>query len=180
MNMANFTRGLFLVSAFTLLAPILGHATDAAPRAFFHQSFGNLQEETETAREEGKLGVFIMYEQDDCPWCQKMMTTVLNQDFVQNYYHQYFRPIQIDIKGDTQLTDFSGKDTTEKDFAFENRVRATPVFAFFDLNGKLITKYTGATKDPQEFVLLGEFVANGHYKTKNFTVYKREKAANKD
>jgi hypothetical protein len=26
-------------------------------------------------------------------------------------------------------------------------VRATPVFAFFDLDGKLVARYTGATRD---------------------------------
>jgi thioredoxin-related protein len=64
----------------------------------------------------------------------------------------------------------------EKDFAFkQHRVRATPVFGFFDLEGKMITRFTGATNDAQEFLWLGEFVVDGHYKTTNFSRYKREK-----
>ena len=51
----------------------------------------------------------------------------------------------------------------------------TPVFAFFDLEGKLIQRYTGATNTAEEFLWLGEFVADGHYKTGRFSRYKREK-----
>ena len=144
---------------------------------FFDQNFGNLQEEAQTAKAENKLGVFIMYEQDGCPWCEKMMSTVLNQVPVQDYYRKHFRIVHVDIKGDNPLTDFTGKETTEKEFAFAQRVRATPVFAFFGIDGKQLTKFTGAVKDPHEFIMLGEFVVSGAYKTQNFTAYKRDKSA---
>lgn len=165
-----------------MLCAMLVVGVAAAPRDpatnFFDQNFGNLKDEAVTAKQEGKLGVFIMFEQDGCPWCAKMMATVLNQSEVQDYYRRYFRIIHVDMKGDNALTDFSGKDTTEKDFAFQQRVRATPVFAFFDNNGQLMTKYTGATKDVDEFLLLGKFVVSGAYKTQAFTAYKREQVRN--
>lgn len=146
---------------------------------FFDQAFGNLQDEAKTARDEGKVGVVVMFTQADCPWCDKMRENVLNQVAVQDYFHKHFRILHVDIKGDNPLTDFSGKETTEKDFAFSHRVRATPVFAFFGTDGKLLTKYTGAAKDAQEFTWLGEFVVDGAYKTKKFTAYKRERMAQK-
>ena len=74
------------------------------------------------------------------------------------------------------ITDFQGNSVSQKDFAFKQyRVRATPVFAFFDLDGKLITRYTGATNDAREFLWLGEFVVDDHYKQTNFSRYKRAK-----
>ena len=43
-----------------------------------------------------------------------------------------------DIEGDLEMTDFQGRTMTQKDFSFkEYNVRATPVLAFFDLDGKL-------------------------------------------
>ena len=106
------------------------------------------------------------------------MSTVLNQVPVQEYYRKHFRILQVDTNGDVPLIDFSGKEMAQKDFAFgHNRVRATPVFAFFDAQGKLMTKYTGATKDADEFLWLGEFVVSGAYKNTNFTAYKRERLA---
>lgn len=163
------TFGMFSTAASAETRDAMSH--------FFDQTFGNLQDEASTAKSEGKRGVVIMFTQADCPWCEKMRETVLNQTEVQDYFHKHFRIVHVDIKGDNPLTDFSGKDSTEKDFAFGHRVRATPVFAFFGTDGKLLTKYTGAAKDSREFMWLGEFVVNGGYKTKSFTAYKRERMA---
>ena len=166
-----------LVTGLWLASGVAAAQTRDAMTHFFDQAFGNLQEEAQTAREEGKHGVLIMFTQADCPWCDKMRETVLNQVAVQDYFHKHFRILHVDIKGDNPLTDFNGKETTEKEFAFGQRVRATPVFAFFGTDGKLLTKYTGATKDPQEFIWLGEFIVAGAYKTQKFTAYKRERMA---
>lgn len=148
---------------------------------FFQQSFGNLKDEAQTARTEGKAAVLIMFNDPDCPWCQKMKATVLNQPAVQDYYRSHFRLLHVDTRGDTPLVDFHGREMAEKDFAFkENRVRATPVFVFFGLDGSPLVRYTGATRNVEEFMWLGEFVSSGTYKTKNFTTYKRERLAAKN
>lgn len=163
-----------------MLVAMTGQAAETRDpqKYFFDQNFGNLQDEAASARQEQKIGVLIMFETADCPWCEKMMSTVLNQVPIQDYYRKYFRALQVDTNGDVSLVDFSGKEMSQKDFAFgHNRVRATPVFAFFDLQGKLMTKYTGAAKDAAEFLWLGEFVVSGAYKTTNFTAYKRERLA---
>ena len=41
------------------------------------------------------------------------------------------------------------------------------------LDGKAIARYTGATAGIDEFMWLGEFVADGHYASQRFTKYKR-------
>lgn len=103
-----------------------------------------------------------------------MKREVLNQPEVQDYFRKHFRIISIDIEGDLELIDFNGKQTTQKDFATKTqRVRATPVIAFFDLSGKRIARFTGATRDAREFLLLGHYVAEGHYKNGSFTRFKR-------
>lgn len=127
------------------------------------------------AKEEGKKGVMLFFEMDDCPFCTRMKKGVLSKDEVQKYYRDNFRLLAIDIEGDIELTDFEGKSTTQKSFAFEqHRVRATPVIAFFDLEGEKVAKYTGATGTAGEFMLLGKYVAEGQYKDMPFTKYKRQ------
>ena len=177
MRLTKWSGWIFL--GFMLVAVVAQAAETRDPnKFFFDQNFGNLQDEAAAARKEQKIGILVMFESADCPWCAKMMSTVLNQAAVQDYYRQYFRAIQVDTNGDIPLVNFAGKEMTQKDFAFgHNRVRATPVFAFFDLQGDLMTKYTGATKDAEEFLWLGEFVATGAYKNSNFTAYKRERLA---
>ena len=143
---------------------------------FFNDSFWDFTEELENARDAGKQGILVMFEMDECPFCHRMKATVLNQPDVQDYFREHFLIFPVDIEGDIEVVDFKGKTTTMKDFAFKQyRVRATPVFAFYDLDGKYIkrARFTGATRDKDEFLLLGRYVVEGAYKQQSFTRYKR-------
>ena len=143
---------------------------------FFNETWGNFQEELAKAKEEGKKGILLFFELDDCPWCHRMKTTVLNQPEVQEYYRKHFLNFNVDIEGDVEIVDFKGAPRTQKEFAEKiNRVRATPVFGFYDLEGNQVVRFTGATSSVEEFMWLGEFFLDGHYKNTNFTKYKRQK-----
>lgn len=165
---------MIMVSFMLLSLPVAADVRDAE-EFFFSQSFGDFSEELESARAAGKKGVLIMFELDECPFCHRMRTTVLSQSKVQDYFREYFSIFHVDIEGDVEITDFSGNTITEKDFAFKiNRVRATPVFAFYDLSGKRVTRYTGATSGVEEFMLLGKYVVDEVYRTMSFNRYKKE------
>lgn len=144
---------------------------------FFMPKLGDFKEELDVARSEGKQGVLIMFEMEECPFCYRMKGTVLNQSEVQDWYRKHFLIYAMDVKGDTSMTDFKGRNTTEKAFALENRARATPTFVFFDLEGNAVTRFTGATRTVDEFLLLGKYVVDGVYKTMPFNVYKRQASA---
>jgi thioredoxin-related protein len=139
---------------------------------FFQPKLGDFQAELQTAKKEGKTGVLIMFVMEDCPFCERMKTTMLNQSELQDYYRKHFLVFEMDVKGGSPMTDFKGAQTTEKDFALKNRARATPTFIFFDLNGDPVTRFTGVTKDAAEFIQLGQYVVAGAYKVKPFAAYK--------
>lgn len=143
---------------------------------FFNETWGDFQEELASAREQGKRGIFVFFEMDECPFCHYMKNTVLNQPAVQAYYRENFLNFAVDIEGDVEVHNFDGESMSQKDFAFkEHRVRATPVLAFFDLEGQRILRSVGKTADAQEFLWMGEFVSSGAYEEMPFTRYKREK-----
>lgn len=175
MNPISYVSGLLL--GLLLTSGVLAETRDPG-EYFFDQSFGDFSEELVNAREEGKQGILIMFEMDECPFCHRMKTTILNQSEVQDYYKEHFMIFSVDIEGDVEVTDFQGEVMPMKDFAFKQfRVRATPVFQFFDLQGKPIkrARYTGATNDVGEFLLLGQYVMESAYKESSFTRYKRSK-----
>ena len=160
---------LLLVS--TLMSPLLVHAEDVE---FFDSTFGDFSEELSIAREEGKKAILLFFEMDECPFCHRMKTTILNQPDVLEFYKKHFKLFTVDIEGDVEMTDFQGNVTTQKDFSFkQHRVRATPVMAFFDLSGKRIVRYTGPTSSKEEFMLLGQYVIEGAYADTSFTRYKK-------
>ncbi len=145
--------------------------------SFFDESLNDMQEESEIAAEEGKKGILLMFEMDECPFCARMKKTVLNQSDVQDYFRENFRVLSVDIEGDLELTDFKGNDTTQKEFSLKQfRVRATPVFQFLDLKGKPIKngRLTGATRDAKEFMMLGKYIIEGENTKMPFMRYKRK------
>jgi thioredoxin-related protein len=165
----------FLVAFLILLAAPAWAETRDPQAHFFQPKFGDLQADLQEARKQGKQGIFLFFEMDDCPFCERMKTTILNQSDVQDAFRAKFLLYAIDINGDTELTDFQGNATTEKAFAFAQRVRATPVLMFFDLDGKAVARHTGPTKDKAEFLLLGRYVAEGAYAKQPFVKYKQGK-----
>jgi thioredoxin-related protein len=159
--------------------------TPAAPAAvetrdvdkFFDDTFNNMKEDLETAKTDGKKGVLIMFEMEECPFCHRMKTTVLNRSDIQDYYKENFRIVSVDIEGDVELTNFKGETTTQKDFALKDfRVRATPVFQFIGLDGEPVKngRLTGATKDAEEFMQLGKYIAEKKNEEMPFTKFKHE------
>lgn len=163
----------FLLAVVILFAlPAWAETRDPGTQ-FFQPKFGDFQAELATAKQQGKKGVFLFFEMDDCPFCARMKATILNQSDVQEAYRAQFLIYPVDVNGDTPMIDFQGKETTEKAFAFANRVRATPTLLFFDLDGKLVARFTGPTRDKAEFLLLGKYVADGAYASQPFAKYKQ-------
>ena len=162
-----------------LLLPVLTQAGVEDPRDpdhhFFDPTFGDFPEELEMARADGKKGILLFFEMADCPFCHRMKNQVLNQPEVQEYFGEHFAVFAVDVEGAIEVVTFDGESKTMMDFATRDfRVRATPVFQFFDLDGEPIARFTGATRNTREFMQLGEFVAEGHYRDQNFTRFKRE------
>lgn len=142
---------------------------------FFHPFLGDLRAEAADAKKAGKHAIVVMYEFDDCPYCARMKREVLSRPDVQEFYRKNFQVFQIDTKGDQEITGFDGKDSIEKEFARAAGVRATPTFVFYGFDGKPLLTRTGGIYDPKEFILLGEYVASGAYRSETFAKYRQSK-----
>ena len=94
---------LNLRTAISLLMLCFSSLTAAEARDpmvyFFQDSFNDLSEEAMLSAEEGKVGVLVMFETNDCPWCERMKETVLNQSEVQDYFRRHFRVIALNTDG---------------------------------------------------------------------------------
>jgi thioredoxin-related protein len=177
-------RSLIAVAlvAMALLAPAASLAAEPAPTRdpnghFFETTLGDLRGELASAKQQGKLGVLVVFEMDDCPYCHRMHQTVLNRAEVQDYFRSQFIVLRIDIRGDSPLEDFSGQQTTEKAFAREQKIVATPTFIFYGLDGQPLTRFPGLARDAGEFLQLGRYVVDGAYRTTTFAAYRQKRPA---
>ncbi len=178
MNIQNLILSILLLSVSVSTASASSANVRDPYKHFFNETWGDMPEEIQNAKSAGKKAILIFFEMDECPFCHYMKNNVLNQPKVQEFYRQHFLNLSVDIEGDVEMVNFKGQTTRLKDFAFkENRVRATPVIAFFDFKGKRIYRHTGKTSGVDEFMWLGEFIANGVYKKSSFSRYKRKKRA---
>ena len=170
----------FLFSAFISISWASNANVKDPYKYFFNETWGDLPEELAKAKQQGKKGILIFFEMDECPFCHYMKQNVLNQPKVQEYYRKYFLNFVIDIEGDIEMVNLKGETVKQKDFAKKNRVRATPVIAYYNLDGKMIYRHTGKTSGVEEFMWLGEYIANEVYKKKiRFSRYKRQKREEK-
>jgi thioredoxin-related protein len=164
----------FILPAFLVaLAWALAPAAVADASGFFDPSLGDFKAELATAAKEGKQGVLLMFEAEGCPYCRKMKEQVLTRPEVQAYYRKHFAIFTVDVLGSVTVTDFAGRSATEKNFAREQRVRGTPTFLFVGADGKEMTRYTGATRDAREFMELGRYIVEGHWRKQDFQQFYR-------
>jgi thioredoxin-related protein len=130
---------------------------------FFSQTFGDLPEELEEARQAGKWGLLLFFEQEGCPYCEHMMKTILNQASVQDWYRERFVSLSVDINGDIELTDVDGIALPSKVFARHRRVKTTPTISFIDLSGAEVYRRVTMVSGPREFMLMGQYIVDGRY-----------------
>jgi thioredoxin-related protein len=142
------------------------------PRAhFFTQTFGDLPEEMQLAKNEGKLGMLLFFEAEACSYCQAMLRNVFSDRRVQDWYGKRFVNIAVDIHGDVEITDFDGITLPSKVFSDHRRIYLTPVVSFLDLTGAEIHRQLGMVKTPEEFLILGEYIEGKHYLDTEYEVF---------
>lgn len=162
-----------------LAAPVLGAESRDPYQHFFASGTDDLKAELGDAKRSGKNALFVMFEQDGCPGCIYMKEHVLNRRDVQKFYRKHFLNFSFNIHGAAPLDDFTGRNVTEKAFALATGIKATPTLMFYDLEGREIVRITGAINDPGEFIVLGEFVASGAYRSRKFAEFLRERRQKK-
>lgn len=147
-------------------------AQAAGADAFFDPFLGDLPAELKAARQEGKQGILLVFEAEGCPFCKRMREQVLSRPAVQQYFRKHFAVFAVDINGSVVVTDFAGKEVTEKTLSLTHKVRGTPTFVFVGVDGRTMARHSGATRDAEEFVALGRFVVEGHWQKTSFEQFR--------
>ncbi len=170
--MRTLARLVVLVAGIALLPAAL--AVERDPDSHFFMPFlGDLRDELGEARTDGRKGLLVMYHFEACPSCQRMRREVLNRPEVQDWYRRTFRPIAIDIRGAQPITDLNGKTQSERAYGRAVKIRGTPTFDFYALDGARVYRHVGGLFEPADFLLLGRFVAIGAYNRQSFEDFRQ-------
>ena len=170
-------RILAVATFFSASASIAAETHDAA--SFFNLNMGDLKSELAEAKNDGKKALMVMFEQEGCPGCLYMKRHILNRKDVQDFYRANFATLSLDIWSAVPVKDFGNREQTEKAYAQAVKIKGTPTFIFYDLSGQEAVRILGTIETPDEFLLLGRFVASGAYKTRSFAQYKADRPTKK-
>ena len=149
--------------------------TVAAREEYREESIDNdySNEIKELASKEKNLVLF--FHQSGCPYCDKMRSRVHPSPMVVDYFNINFVMMDSNIKGNLEITMPDGTKGTERDFAKKLRIRATPVYIFYNREGKQALRITGYF-DEKSFFYAGKYVVEEMYNTKkSFFRYLQEK-----
>ena len=80
--------------------------------------------------------LFLYFGRHGCTWCDMTNKRSFVDPEVRLLYTLNYNLVYVDTEGGRRLTLPGGERITEVEFAKRARVKATPMFAFMDLNGK--------------------------------------------
>ncbi|MBD3620012.1 MAG: thioredoxin fold domain-containing protein [Chromatiales bacterium] len=110
--------------------------------AWFTESFLDLREDVAEAAAEDRRLLLYFY-QDGCPYCAKLLQDNFGQKAIADKTQKYFNTIAINMWGDREVTDLDGRQTTEKQFAVDQKVMFTPTLVFLDEQGEVVLRING-------------------------------------
>ncbi|MAU53507.1 MAG: thioredoxin [Roseovarius sp.] len=126
------TRFLSLLAALALALPVaaaeLGddglHKTD-----WMRETFKDLRDDLAEANAEGKR-LMLLVEQRGCIYCEKMHKEVFPRPEIADYIRENYFVVQINLHGDTEVTDFDGESLSEKQATRKWGLLFTPSILF--------------------------------------------------
>lgn len=96
---------------------------------WMRETFKDLTEDLADANAEGKR-LMLIVEQRGCIYCAKMHKEVFSREEVSDYITENFYVIQINLHGDTEITDFDGEALSEKQATRKWGLLFTPSILF--------------------------------------------------
>lgn len=126
------TRLTTLIAALFLALPLWAAelGDDGLHKAdWMRDTFKDLNEDLAEANAEGKR-LAIIVEQRGCIYCAKMHKEVFSDPEVANYIRENYFVVQMNLHGDTEVTDFDGEVLSEKAAVRKWGILFTPSILF--------------------------------------------------
>ncbi len=151
-----FAHAVLAATPTSSTGQFLGGAKTAYPD-WFKSSFLDFAEDVEEAASAGKRLV-IFFHQDDCPYCNALVTRNLSQKQIEAKLRASFDIVALNLRGDREVVTVDGQSYTEKDFGRALNVQFTPMLLFLDEAGQPVLRLNGYLP-PAEFEAALDYVA---------------------
>jgi thioredoxin-related protein len=106
--------------------------------------------------------LFVYFGRHGCSWCDMTNRRAFVDPEAHRLYTRNFNLVYVDTEGGRRLTLPAGERITEAEFSRRARVRATPMFAFMEPNGRALGSTYGV-KTAKDLLDMGRFISEKHY-----------------
>lgn len=137
---------------------------------WFKLSLGDLRDDLEEAKKNGKKGIITYFGQKRCAYCEQFFETSLADIDIQNYLRKHYDIIAFDIWGIEDIIDTDGTEYTERDLSLKYKTNFTPSLVFYDIDGTPVFRLRGFYP-PYKFRAALQFVVEEFYKKEKFPDY---------
>ncbi len=137
---------------------------------WFKLSLGDLRDDLEEAKKDGKKGIITYFGQKRCAYCEQFFKTSLADTDIQNYLKKHYDLIAFDIWGIEDIIDTDGKQYTERELSVHYKTNFTPSLIFYDADGTPVFRLRGYYP-AYKFRAALQFVAEEFYKKESFSEY---------
>jgi thioredoxin-related protein len=137
---------------------------------WFKLSFLDLQDDLKEVRKEDKAALMVYFGQKYCAYCKAFLEKDLAKEDIRTYIEKHYDVIGIDIHGQRMVTDLSGREMEESQFAVQENTNFTPSVIFYDRDGHEALRLRGYYP-PYRFRAALEYVVDDHYRKESFREY---------
>ena len=109
---------------------------------WFKTTFMDFAEDLEEATDENRH-VMIYFHQNGCPYCAKLVEDNFHDKDLVAKLQKNFDVIETNMWGDRDLTDWQGREFTEKEFSTFMKVQFTPTIIFLNAKGGIVLRVNG-------------------------------------
>jgi thioredoxin-related protein len=143
---------------------------------WFKESFLDLRDDLQDAKQAGKRGVIVFLSQKNCNHCQAFIDTTLSDPAILKRVQKNYDVIALDIFNDLEMTDIDGSVETIKNFADKQRARFTPALLFYSVEGKRLLKIIGFYP-PDKFSHVLDYIDGEYYQRESLSQYLQKERA---
>ena len=155
LSLLTIILSLFLIQTIALASEQSESSTFKQPD-WFKQSFLDFQEDLDDANNSGKH-IMLYFHQEGCPYCKKLLTDNFSRTDIVNRMKQNYDVLELNMWGDKTITDFSGDEYTEKEFAKKMKVMFTPTLLILNEKGSPLFRINGYYS-PDKFVAVLDYI----------------------
>lgn len=180
-----FISVIFAVLALAVSAQAAELGDDGLYKSpWMRTTFKDLREDLNDANAEGKR-LMVMIEQRGCIYCKKMHEEVYPIPEIAQYITDHYFVVQINMFGDTEVTDFDGTVMPERDMVKKWGMLFTPTILYFPqdvpadatANTAAVAVVPGAFGRYTTFNMLNWIVEKGYERDESFQKYHARKLA---